>query len=103
MIFSVCFFILVLLQTGVASGSQLMSKEQESLVRRGPSGQYSSEVDILVTTPGRLLEHLAVTPGFTLKHVRFLVIDEADRLLSTSADEWLRKVWLALEQTAAQV
>lgn len=44
------------------------------------SGQ--SAIDILVTTPGRLVDHLDSTPGFTLQHLRFLVIDEADRLVN---------------------
>ncbi len=35
-----------------------------------------SAVDILVATPGRLMDHLDSTPGFTLQHLRFLVIDE---------------------------
>ncbi|KAJ3217988.1 ATP-dependent RNA helicase dbp6 [Dinochytrium kinnereticum] len=54
----------------------------------GP-GQGSGKVDILVATPGRLVDHLIGTPGFTLKHLRFLVLDEADRLLSQSYQGWL--------------
>lgn len=37
-----------------------------------------SAVDILVATPGRLMDHLDSTPGFTLQHLRFLVIDEGE-------------------------
>lgn len=29
--------------------------------------------DVLVATPGRLMAHLKQTPGFTLKHLRYLV------------------------------
>ena len=47
--------------------------------------------DVLVCTPGRLVEHLEGTPGFTLQHVRFLVVDEADRLLSQAYQDWLNK------------
>ncbi|KIH90869.1 ATP-dependent RNA helicase DDX47/RRP3 [Sporothrix brasiliensis 5110] len=36
---------------------------------------------IIVATPGRLLDHLESTKGFSLKSLRYLVIDEADRLL----------------------
>lgn len=32
-----------------------------------------SKVDILVCTPGRLMDHLQGTPNFTLQHLRFLV------------------------------
>lgn len=47
-------------------------------------------VDILVCTPGRLLEHLQKTPGFTLEYVRFLILDEADRLLGNAYHSWVR-------------
>ncbi|CAN0010303.1 unnamed protein product, partial [Laminaria digitata] len=50
------------------------------------------KVDIVVATPGRLLDHLEKTPGFTLQHLRYLVIDEADRLLNQSYQGWVEKV-----------
>ncbi|KAJ8605591.1 hypothetical protein CTAYLR_000025 [Chrysophaeum taylorii] len=51
--------------------------------------------DVLVCTPGRLVDHVERTPGFTLQHVRYLVIDEADRLLAQSYQDWARKTILA--------
>jgi len=36
--------------------------------------------DILLSTPGRLLDHLFNTPGFHLEDVEVLILDEADRL-----------------------
>jgi len=51
-----------------------------------------SAVDILVCTPGRLIAHLDNTPGFTLQHLRFLVLDEADRLVSQHYQNWIRRV-----------
>lgn len=36
---------------------------------------------IIVATPGRLLDHLENTKGFSLRTMKYLVMDEADRLL----------------------
>ncbi|KAI7229677.1 P-loop containing nucleoside triphosphate hydrolase protein [Hortaea werneckii] len=62
---------------------------------RGPIDHvpvYNSSVDILVCTPGRLSEHLNTTLGFSLKHLEWLVLDEADKLLDTQYDGFLVKV-----------
>ncbi|KAI6287879.1 hypothetical protein MCOR28_001427 [Pyricularia oryzae] len=48
-----------------------------------------SKVDILICTPGRLVEHIERTPGFNLDYVRWLVVDEADKLLEQSYQQWL--------------
>lgn len=53
-------------------------------------------MDILICTPGRLIDHLDGTRNFTLQHLRFLVIDEADRLLAQSFQDWLAQVLAAL-------
>ncbi|MCO5553205.1 hypothetical protein L7F22_006726 [Adiantum nelumboides] len=50
---------------------------------------FNSLVDILVATPGRLMDHITSTQGFTLEHLRFLVIDEGDRLLRQAYQDWL--------------
>ncbi|PVD33916.1 hypothetical protein C0Q70_05178 [Pomacea canaliculata] len=52
-------------------------------------GLYHSLVDILVATPGRLVDHISSTPGFDLTHLRFLVIDEADRMMEDIKHDWL--------------
>lgn len=59
--------------------------------------EYTSKVDILVCTPGRLVEHIQSTTGFTLEHVQWLVIDEADRLLDESFQQWVDVVMPGLE------
>lgn len=56
----------------------------------GVSNTGKIKVDILICTPGRLLEHLQTTPGFTLFHLRYLILDEADRLLGNAFDHWVR-------------
>lgn len=45
-------------------------------------------MNILVATPGRLLQHIEQTPGFDCTNVKCLVIDEVDRCL----DMGFRKV-----------
>jgi len=74
------------------------NSQQESVhfVRR-----FRSNVDILVTTPGRLVDHLRSTTGFTLDDVSWLVVDEADRLLNESYQEWIETVTPALRSHAA--
>ncbi|GJP64272.1 hypothetical protein CLOP_g21286 [Closterium sp. NIES-67] len=52
-------------------------------------GGGCSGADIVVATPGRLVDHLRGTEGFSLAHLQFLVVDEADRLLRQSYHDWL--------------
>ena len=59
--------------------------------------EYTSKVDILICTPGRLMDHLKRTKGFTLEHIQWLVIDEADRLLDQSFQQWVDTVIPALQ------
>lgn len=51
--------------------------------------ESSSKIDILICTPGRLVEHLKTTPGFSLQDLTWLVVDEADKLLDQSFQQWL--------------
>ena len=61
---------------------------QHPLICRPVSIGGNMVVDILIATPGRLAEHVLHTPGFTLQHLEFLVLDEADRLLHQSFQNW---------------
>ena len=73
--------------------------EAASLNESLPGYLHKSEpnVDILICTPGRLVDHLRYTKGFTLKHLQWLVIDEADRLLNESFQEWVDVVMNSLD------
>lgn len=64
---------------------------QDYVEKRDPN------VDILICTPGRLVDHIRHTRGFTLGHLQWLVIDEADRLLNESFQEWVDVVMSSLD------
>jgi len=59
------------LSSGVIYGGVNMPPQEKML---------KSGVDVLVATPGRLLEHLYLR-NVDLSHVKYLVLDEADRML----------------------
>lgn len=47
---------------------------------------------VIVATPGRLMDHLENTKGFSLRALKFLVMDEADRLLELEFGPVLDKI-----------
>ncbi|KAK4450793.1 P-loop containing nucleoside triphosphate hydrolase protein [Podospora aff. communis PSN243] len=47
---------------------------------------------IVVATPGRLLDHLESTKGFSLRNLRYLVMDEADRLIDQDFGPIIEKI-----------
>ena len=49
--------------------------------RRAEAERLVKGVNLLVATPGRLLDHLQNTKGFQFTRLAALVIDEADRIL----------------------
>eukprot|EP01039_Chlorochromonas_danica_P010020 gene10020-11081_t len=90
-----------LLLTGLSSYDSPQQQQQREVVAgsSGGSAQHGrSLVDIMISTPGRLLDHIHFTPGFTLQHLRFLVLDEADRLLGNAYHNWLRTLMISAEE-----
>ncbi|XP_041975255.1 probable ATP-dependent RNA helicase Dbp73D [Aricia agestis] len=77
------------LKVALLSGSVPLQKEQQQIIRYTETMGWISEVDIIVCTAGRLVEHLQNTEGFSLKHLKFLVIDEADRIMDNIQNDWL--------------
>ncbi|KAI4484422.1 hypothetical protein M0802_013068 [Mischocyttarus mexicanus] len=75
------------LKVGLITGASSFEQEQYNLVSKTISDEYVSSVDILIATPGRLIDHILKTPGFSLESLRYLVIDEADR-----GTEWLQYI-----------
>ncbi|ODV81101.1 ATP-dependent rRNA helicase RRP3 [Suhomyces tanzawaensis NRRL Y-17324] len=47
---------------------------------------------VVVATPGRIMDHLEHTKGFSLKNLKYLVMDEADRLLDMDFGPALDKI-----------
>lgn len=72
-----------------ACGQEGLSREAALLAAATPA--------IIVATPGRLITHLSSTPNFTLDHLEFLVVDEADRLLRQTYQNWLPTVLRKLD------
>ncbi|KAM0980006.1 hypothetical protein ACFX13_016046 [Malus domestica] len=60
--------------------------------RRGEAERIVKGVNLLVATPGRLLDHLQNTKGFIYKNLKCLVIDEADRLLEANFEEEMKQI-----------
>ena len=49
--------------------------------------EIAKKPQVIVSTPGRILDHLQKTKGFHLSNLKFLVLDEADKLLNKDFEE----------------
>jgi ATP-dependent RNA helicase DDX47/RRP3 len=47
---------------------------------------------VVVGTPGRVVDHLSNTKGFSLKALKHLVLDEADRLLNMDFEQEIDQI-----------
>lgn len=54
--------------------------------------KLSKGLNIIVATPGRLLDHLQNTPDFLYKNLQILVIDEVDRILEIGFEEDMKQI-----------
>ncbi|KAI8373551.1 ATP-dependent RNA helicase HAS1 [Choanephora cucurbitarum] len=68
---------------GIVIGGSNRKTEADKLVKG---------VNLLVATPGRLLDHLQNTQGFLYKGLQTLVIDEADRILDIGFEEEMKQI-----------
>uniref|UniRef100_A0A5F9D1R4 RNA helicase n=1 Tax=Oryctolagus cuniculus TaxID=9986 RepID=A0A5F9D1R4_RABIT len=59
-------------------------KSQEAALRAAP--------DILIATPGRLIDHLHNCPSFHLNSIEVLILDEADRMLDEYFEEQMKEI-----------
>ncbi|CAO3569224.1 unnamed protein product [Mortierella alpina] len=51
------------------------------LSRNAQEIQLRTRPDVLIATPGRLIDHILNSRSFTLDHIDILIMDEADRML----------------------
>ena len=68
---------------GCISGGE-KKKSEKARLRKG--------VSVLVSTPGRLLDHLKTTESFELKRLKWLVFDEADRLFDMGFEQIILEI-----------
>ncbi|KAH6688371.1 ATP-dependent RNA helicase HAS1, partial [Plectosphaerella plurivora] len=59
--------------------------------RRAEAEKLGKGVNLLIATPGRLLDHLQNTP-FVFKNLKTLIIDEADRILEIGFEDEMRQI-----------
>ncbi|RDL39054.1 putative ATP-dependent RNA helicase HAS1 [Venustampulla echinocandica] len=60
--------------------------------RRAEAEKLAKGVNLIIATPGRLLDHLQNTQGFVFKNLKALVIDEADRILEIGFEDEMRQI-----------
>ena len=68
---------------GVVMGGAKRSTEA-NMLKKG--------INLLVGTPGRLLDHLENTDGFVFHNLKMLIIDEADAILKIGFEEEMNKI-----------
>jgi ATP-dependent RNA helicase DDX31/DBP7 len=76
---------------GAVMGGENRQKEKARL-RRG--------ITFLVATPGRLLDHLHSSEAFSIEPLRWLVLDEADRLLDLGFEAALTEILAHVQERA---
>ncbi|KAK9364736.1 P-loop containing nucleoside triphosphate hydrolase protein [Lipomyces kononenkoae] len=74
---------------GIVIGGE-KKKSEKARLRRG--------VNILVSTPGRLADHFDNTEALDLSAVRWVVLDEGDRLMELGFEETITKILSTLQE-----
>ena len=78
------------MKTAVLVGGMDMQTQAEQLGRRP---------HIIIATPGRLMDHLQNTKGFSLKkNLKYLVMDEADRILNMDFEKEVNQILANIPQ-----
>ncbi|XP_075041396.1 ATP-dependent DNA helicase DDX31 isoform X3 [Mixophyes fleayi] len=72
---------------GVLMGGE-KRKSEKARLRKG--------INILISTPGRLVDHIKSTKSIHFTHVRWLIVDEADRILDLGFEKDITTILNAL-------
>lgn len=83
--------------TWIVPGSLLGGESRKSEKARLRKG-----INILVGTPGRLVDHLLHTASFKLTRLQFLVLDEADRLLELGYERDVKQLVEAIDKQRSE-
>nr|XP_023699294.1 probable ATP-dependent RNA helicase DDX49 [Paramormyrops kingsleyae] len=64
--------------------------------------ELSKKPHIVVATPGRLADHIRSSNTFNMKQIRFLILDEADRLLEQGCTDFTKDLEVILSVVPAK-
>ncbi|XP_056319047.1 ATP-dependent RNA helicase DDX51 [Danio aesculapii] len=90
------------LKVVMITGQKSFAAEQTAL-SENRGGVSHSLADIVVATPGRLVDHINKNSSFSLQHLRFLIIDEADRMIDSMHQSWLSQVTKAVYRSSGEI
>ncbi|KAH8238554.1 hypothetical protein KR032_009701, partial [Drosophila birchii] len=83
--------------TWIVPGSLLGGESRKSEKARLRKG-----INILIGTPGRLVDHLLHTANFKLTKLQFFILDEADRLLELGYERDVKQLVEAIDKQRAE-
>lgn len=76
----------------MANHSQTFGLVMGGSDRKAESKKLGNGVNIIVATPGRLLDHLQNTTNFMVKNLMCLCVDEADRILEVGFEDEMKAI-----------
>ncbi|KAJ3442764.1 atp-dependent RNA helicase ddx18 [Anaeramoeba flamelloides] len=77
---------------GLIIGGQNKQKERHHLINGS---------NLLIATPGRLLYHLNETKGFMIRNLKYIALDEADKLIEKGLEPELDKIFTIINRRIA--
>lgn len=80
------------LKTLMKNHSQTYGLLMGGVDKKEESNKLAKGVNIVVATPGRLLDHMQNTEKFLFKDLKCLIIDEADKILDIGFEEDMKKI-----------